>query len=48
MSSSFAELIGHEHVANAVTVGINTCFRILSVAPLAQYNDEDLKSDYLT
>ena len=40
ISSSFAELKSHEHVANAVTVGINTL-------PLALYND-DLKSDYLT
>ena len=28
ISSSFAELKGHEHVANSVTVGINTCFCI--------------------
>ena len=28
ISSSFAESKGHEHVANAVTVGINTCFCI--------------------
>ena len=41
ISSSFAELKSHEHVANAITVGINTL-------PLALYNDEDLKSDYLT
>ena len=26
--NSFAELKGHEHVAKAVTVGINTCFCI--------------------
>ena len=28
ISSSFAELKGHEHVMEAVTVGINTCFYI--------------------
>ena len=38
ISSSFAELKGHEHVAKM----------FLGVNPLAQYNDEVLKSDYLT
>ena len=28
ISSSIAELKGHEYVAKAVTVGINTCFCI--------------------
>ena len=38
ISSPFAVLKGHENVANAVTC---------SLAPLGQYNDEDLKSDHL-
>ena len=47
ISSSFAELKGHEHVAKAVTVGTNLLL-YLFVAHLAQYNDENLKSDFLT
>ena len=43
----FAELKGHEHVAKALNVGINTCFCIC-FSRLWRSNDEDLKSDYLT
>ena len=46
ISNSFAELKGQEHVANAVTVGNSTYFCICF--SLVQYNDEDLKSNYLT
>ena len=41
------ELKGHEHVAKAVTVGINTCFFICFLR-LWRINDENLKSVYLT
>ena len=47
-ASSFAEPKGHEDGTNAVTVDIKICFLCLFLVPLAQYNDEDLKSDYLT
>ena len=40
------ELKVHEHIAKAVTVGINTCFFICFLH-LWRSNDEDLKSDYL-
>ena len=44
-----AELKGHEHIANAVTVSIKTCFCIcFSRLWRSIMNDEDLKSDYLT
>ena len=43
LSSSFVELKGHEHVVNAVTVGMTTCFCTCFL-----YNDDDLQSDYLT
>ena len=43
MSSSFADLTGHEHVANAVTNGINTCFCICFSRLWRNYNDKDLK-----
>ena len=42
------ELKGHEHIAKAVTVDINTCFGIRFSLFWGLYNDEDLKSDYLT
>ena len=42
-----AELKGPDHVAKAVTVGINTCF-FTCFLRLWRSNDEDLKSDYLT
>ena len=41
------ELKGHEHVAKAVTVGINSYFFICFLG-LWRINDENLKSDYLT
>ena len=41
------ELKCHEHVAKAVTVGINTCIFICFLR-LWRINDENLKSDYLT
>ena len=41
ISSSFAELKGHEHIAKAVTVDI------IWSPLLVSYDDEDLKSDYL-
>ena len=43
----FAELKGHEHVAKALNVGINTWFCI-SFSRLWRSNDEDIKTDYLT
>ena len=42
-----AELNGHEDVAKAVTVGINTCCFTCFLLRWHS-NDEDLKSDYLT
>ena len=49
ISSSFAELKGHEHVAKAVTVGINTCCCIsVSRAFGVVWWWLVLKSDYLT
>ena len=41
---SFAELKGHQHVANAVTVGVYTCFQVF----VSRAFISDLKSDYLT
>ena len=41
-SSSIAELKGHEHVANAVTVGINT-FLYLLLVPSARNPGADLR-----
>ena len=49
ISSSFAEVKGHDYVAKAVAAGINTCCCIsVSLAFGAVYNDEFLKLDYLT
>ena len=45
ISSAFGELKGHEHVAKAVTVGINTCFFICFLR-LWRINDENLNPDY--
>ena len=48
ISSAFGKIKGHEHVAKAVTVVINTCFFICFLR-LWCINDENyLKSDYLT